>query len=618
MPVNPNIDHFYRAVQLNPNNLDGFQEQSDIQKSSLISQVIEKLSLDNLSELIVQHRRGRRNYNPLQNLLVFFDKNIKKETIKEKETKDQLQKIILKIITKINSEPEVRIYLYQIQACSNLLEKTEISINSNLDIFLELGKFLLRLIKSHDLIDLLPHKLEDRKCFEELIDDYLTFVKKINYRINSKEVHLIVEQLREFKILTQFRDVNHNNPEISDFFNKIHKKIEELGELASKFPPGFQSDAFNPISRDNITNNTDLFNSNVHFPIFNISSPSLLEITNGTSANNFFSNNAAYIGSGLGGLVLLAITGIAFWWHNKIIKTVQTDEEANKNTEIAMKNFLPINEPKTNPKKTYSYITEKTLEEIRDYSNNLQTSLKTFVNSLENSISNDDSIIKQNSNDQTIKENYLQRISNKQLVLDKLIQSIGYTQVFKLHELLMEDRHKEACGIYDNKKLFEEKMATTANIFKLMQGFYETDQDQDQNNTLKPLLAYLQGFMQGRAMQFDSSILTSLETVILLLNGLLSSIRQPLGKYNTMHAGLEGEIKGEKNGKQQVLNGIHKLETYSNTLFAHPPHNTVRHSMPGRPSSSGSDTSDISGMSGQSLYNSSDVQLRTPLIQNKR
>jgi|EndMetStandDraft_6_1072998.scaffolds.fasta_scaffold06607_1 hypothetical protein len=611
MPID--INFFYRAVQRNPNNLEEFQEQSDTEKSSLISQVIEKLSLDDLSKLNVQYRAGKTKYNPLQNLLDFLNNNLDKENIETQKSK--LNEIILKIIIKISFEPKAREYLYQIKACFNLLKKTEISINSNLDIFLELGKFELRLIKSHDLIDLLPHNLKDRECFEELINDYLTFVKKIDYRINSKEVRLIVDQLREFKILTQFRDVNPMDQEISEFFKKIQKKIEEIGELESKFPPGFQSDAFNPISRNNITNNADLFNSNVHFPISNISSPSLLEITNGTSANNFLSNNAAYIGSGLGGLVLLAITGIAFWWRNKITKSDQTDEEANKNMEMPMKNLPPVSELKTTPKKTYHYITEKTLEEIRDYSNNLQTSLKNFVNSLKNSISNDCSIIAQNLNDQAIEKNYLERIGNKQFVLDTLIQSIGYTKIFELHELLMEDRHKEAYEKYDNKELFKEKMATTANIFKLMQGFYETDPDQ--NNTLKPLLAYLRGLMQGRAM-FDSSILDSLETVMRLLNSLLSSIRQPLGTYNTMHAGLEGEIKGEKNGKQQILNSIHKLETHSKTFFAHPPHNTVRHSMPDRPSSSGSDTSDMSGMSGQSIYNSSEVQLRTKLIQNKR
>lgn len=645
LPLTINIDHFYSAVQRNPNNLDEFQEQSDTQKSSLISQIIEKLSLDDLSKLNIQRRLGRTTYNPLQNLLDFlnnnFDilkKNLDKGNIKIQNVK--LRKIILKIITKINSEPEARMYLYQIKACSNLLTKTKISINSNLNIFLELGKFELRLIKSHDLIDLLPHNLKDRECFEELINDYLTFVTKINYNNNSNEVHLIVDQLREFKMLTQFRDVNHINPEISEFFNKIHKKIEEIGELESKFSPGFQSDAFSPVSNTtNISNHTD-FNLDFPLQISNISSPYLPGITNETSANNFFSNNAAYIGSGLGGLVLLAITGIAFWWHKKFTTSHQADIEASKNTAIPMKDVLPTNEIKTFPKKTYNYISKKSLQDIRDYSDALQKSLEEFVSSLTISIDNDSSMIK-NLNNQTIEE----RIKNKQHILTKIIKSTSYLQVFQLHALLMDDRHKEACEIYDDKKLFEVKMGTTANIFKLMQGFYETDLSLE-SNPLKSNLEVIDGFIQGRANQFDSNTLPLLTEVLNSLNSLLASIRQPLNIYNTMLAGLQGEKKGEEAGKQKILNNLHILDTSNPHPSFSQPHTSRPQSMSAsffsesgklelnayptkktslkqkthsdRPNSSESDTSDISEKSGQSVYNSSNTLLRTPLIRNNR
>lgn len=645
LPSTINIDHFYSAVQRNPNNLDEFQEQSDTQKSSLISQVIEKLSLDDLTELNIQHRVGRTTYNPLQNLLDFLNnnfyilkKNLDKGNIKIQNVK--LRKIILKTITKINSEPEVRMYLYQIKACSNLLTKIKISINSNLNIFLELGKFELRLIKSHDLIDLLPHNLKDRECFEELINDYLTFITKINYNNNSNEVHLIVDQLREFKRLTQFRDVNHINPEISEFFNKIHKKIEEIGELESKFPPGFQSDAFNPVSNTtNISNNTD-FNLVFPLPISNISSPSLPGITNETSANNFFSNNPEYvISSIIGGLVLIVTGGIAFWRWKKLTTPDQTDIEASKNKAIQMKD-LPTNEiKKIFPKKKYNYINEENLKNIRNYSDNLQTSLKNFVNSLETSKNNDYSIMEKNLNDPTIGE----RIKNKESVLEEITHLNSYSKVFTLHKLLMEERHKEACEHYEDKKIFEEKMGATANIFKLMQGFYETDLSSE-SKPLKSSLEVIEGFIRGRANQFDSNTLPLLKEVLDSLNSLLSSLRQPLSRYNTVHAGFQGE----KNGKQQILNNLHKLEAFktptsSSSSQPHPSrplsmsapffsksdkqlesttYSTKKTSLEqkansDRPNSSESGTSDTSE-SGQSVYNSNNTLSKTPLIKNNR
>lgn len=647
LPSTINIDLFYRAVQRNPNNLEEFQEQSDTQKASLISQVIEKLSRNDLSELNVQHRVGRVTYNPLQNLLDFlnnnFDilkKNLDKGNIKIQNVK--LKKIILKIITKINSESEVRMYLYQIKACSNLLTKTKISINSNLNIFLELGKFELRLIKSHDLIDLLPHNLKDRECFEELINDYLTFVTKINYNNNSNEVHLIVDQLREFKGLTQFRDVNHINPEISEFFNKIHKKIEEIGELESKFPPGFQSDAFNPVSNTtNISNNTD-FNLDFPLPISNISSPSLPGITNETSANNFFSNNPEYVlGGGIGGLVLLAITGIAFCWRKKFTTPHQADIEADKNTALQMKDFSSTNEIKKNFSKKYNYINEENLKNIRKHSDALQTSLKCFVDSLGTSINNDYSIMEENLNDPIIRE----RIENKKYILDNITHLNSYSKVFELHELLMEERHKEACEHYEDKKLFEEKMGATANIFKHMQGFYETDSSHERT-PLKSGLEGIKGFIRGCKHQFDSNTLSLLKEVLDSLNRLLSSLRQPLSLYNTVHAGFQGEKKGEENGKQQILNNLHKLKLgasktpASSSSQSHP---SRRLSMSAsffsesgkqlesttcptkktyleqkansdRPNSSESGASE----SGQSVYNSNNTLSKTPLIKKNR
>lgn len=647
LPSTINIDHFYSAVQRNPNNLDEFQGQSDTQKSSLINQVIEKLSLDDLSELNIQHRVGRTTYNPLQNLLDFLNNNFDKGNIKIQNVK--LRKIILKIITKINSEPEVRMYLYQIKACSNLLTKTKISINSNLNIFLELGKFELRLIKSHDLIDLLPHNLKDRECFEELINDYLTFVTEINYNNNSNEVHLIVDQLGEFKRLTQFRDVNHINLEISKFFNRIHKKIEEIGKLEPKFSPGFQSDAFNPVSNTtNTSNNTD-FNLYFPLPISNISSPSLPGITNETSANNFFSNNPEYvigsiIGGIIGGLVLIITGVITFWRWKKSTTPDQTDIEASKNKAIQMKDLPPTNEIKKDfPKKKYNYINEENLKNIRNYSDNLQISLKNFVNSLETSKNNDCSIMEENLNDPTIGE----RIKNKESVLEKITHLNSYSKVFTLHKLLMEERHKEACEHYEDKKIFEEKMGATANIFKLMQGFYETDLSSE-SKPLKSSLEVIEGFIRGRANQFDSNTLPLLTEVLDSLNSLLSSLRQPLSRYNTVHAGFQGEEKGEKNGKQQILNNLHKLEAFKTptSSSSSQPHSSRPLSMSAsffsksdkqlesttystkktsleqkansdRPNSYESGTSDTSE-SGQSVYNSNNTLSKTPLIKNNR
>lgn len=605
LPSTINIDHFYSAVQRNPNNLDEFQGQSDTQKSSLINQVIEKLSLDDLSELNIQHRVGRTTYNPLQNLLDFLNNNFDKGNIKIQNVK--LREIILKIITKINSEPEVRMYLYQIKACSNLLIKTKISINSNLNIFLELGKFELRLIKSHDLIDLLPHNLKDRECFEELINDYLTFVTKINYNNNSSEVHLIVDQLREFKRLTQFRDVNHINPEISEFFNKIHKKIEEIGKLESKFPPGFQSDASNPVSNATIIPNHTDFNLDFPLKISNISSTSLPGITNETSANNFFSNNSAYLllSGGIVGLAFIAITGIAFLWR-KNTTPQQADVEANKNTGMPMKDLLPTCEIK----KTFGpYMSKENLKNIRECSGNLQKSLITFVSSLETSIANDNSIIVENLNDPTIGE----RIKNKQYVLEKITHLNSYPNVSILHELLMEERHKEAYEHYEDKKIFEEKMGATANIFKLMQGFYETDLSSE-SKPLKSSLEVIKGFIRGRANQFDSNTLPLLTEVLVSLNRLLFSLRQPLSRYNTVHAGFQGE----ENGKQQILNNMPaSFFSKSDKQLGPTTYSTEQKANSDRPNSSESGTSDTSE-SGQSVYNSNNTLSKTPLIKNNR
>ncbi|MFZ0219613.1 MAG: hypothetical protein WAL30_05340 [Candidatus Aquirickettsiella sp.] len=528
------INNLYRYIKENElEHSNQFSILNDTQKISLAKKLIQKLLKANLDELtIIEHRRiGKKNLInlPISNFLVFL-----KEHVRNLISKKSIKQIILNTLTNINSKPSLREYLSTVNMCSDLL-KMEEKIHISPDIFLAFGDFALRLANNENIIVLLAKiSLKDRQNFEKLIHDYLDFATELelDYNSDSNVIDSITKQIREFKILTPFRDVSHDDPEISSFFDKIHKKFEEIGKLEANFAPGLQSDfPFNPTTSD-----TNVLNSNVYYQISDLSTSSSRGITNGTSAKNFFNTSEYLLGGGLGVLVLLAITGIAVWY-KKFTTNNRSDIEANKNTAMTMKNLVPVSksqeletDTKTIPTKTYNYISNENLNRVRDNSKNLKDSLNEFISLLTENRKRD-AHSKTQSNNKNIIDVCEKNIGDKDYVLQILRKP--NEMVSTLNERLEDKNHDNACLTYTDFKKYSKVMGETANVFKLMQNFYETTTGE---NNLRDALNKIYGFVEARRENFDSETLDKLNKMRASLDTLLSPIRGYLSTYNVADA----------------------------------------------------------------------------------
>ncbi len=270
---------------------------------------------------------------------------------------------------------------------------------------------------------------------------------------------------------------------------------------------------------------------------------------------------------------------------------------------VEMENLTPeINVNKTKSARTFKYLTQENLANVRENSNLLKINLEQFIDNLKQSI-NSDETSKQNSTSQNLVEQYEKNIMDKKHVLNMLIEPSKI--VTNLHECLTDDQHKAACLEYEDFKNFCNNMEKTANVFKLMQNFYEKTRG---NNNLRDALNRACGYVEAQNKNFNSNTLQELTQMFDSLDTLLSPVRGFVNAYSTTDAGHRGEQLGEKNGKKQVLENLGKFQSSTNFFAASNDMKKRPYSMAGRPSSSGSDES------GNSAYNPIDPQQITPLL----
>ncbi|WP_342219599.1 hypothetical protein [Rickettsiella endosymbiont of Miltochrista miniata] len=298
----------------------------------------------------------------------------------------------------------------------------------------------------------------------------------------------------------------------------------------------------------------------------------------------------------------------------------KSDIEVNRNI-VEMENLttesnneeLEINTKKTEPARTFKYLTEENLESVRKNSRKLKTSLEKFISLLQKSRDSDE-LSKVKSNNKNVINEYEKSITDKNHVLELLKEPFNMVNI--LHERLMDKNHDEACRVYTDFAVYNKVIGETGNVFKLMQGFYETTKG---NNNLRDALSKLYGFVEGRTENFDSGTLQTLEEMHASLDTLLSPVRGFVSAYNTADAAYQGEKRGEI--KANLLNGGNITSTLlrqkksvepKTSLFAA---NNRRFTFSGDSDNSRTSTaSDESDKSGNSAYNPIDPQQETPLL----
>jgi hypothetical protein len=301
-------------------------------------------------------------------------------------------------------------------------------------------------------------------------------------------------------------------------------------------------------------------------------------------------------------LTALAVSSMTYFSFNRCISAknqLKGDTEASKNTarqEVKSGNantFVTEIQALMPPiRKTFHYLSEKNLNDIREKSLKLKDLLENFISSLKESINNHNKNKNTNPNSQaeTLIAAYEAVIENKNTILQKL--NPPFMKVQRLHELLMEEKHNEACKEYTDYKIFNSVMEQTGNVFKSMEIYYEST---TQSDNLRNVLNEAIGFVQGKEKNFDSDTLENLNAISESLNTLLSPVKLFIGIYNTFNAGRKGEIKGEQVASTKFFS-IASDHSRTSTV------------------SDESDESNQSTLSGNSVFNPIDSQQEIPLL----
>jgi hypothetical protein len=205
--------------------------------------------------------------------------------------------------------------------------------------------------------------------------------------------------------------------------------------------------------------------------------------------------------------------------------------------DVEMNNLSPQTN-KTESTRKYQFLSKENLKQVRDISLQLQTSLNTFISSLKESKQNDVED-KLKANTDGIKKEYDKNIYCKNEVISKLIKPSK--MVNELHERLMDKDHEKACLVYTNFDEYKKVMETTANVFKLMQSFYETTG----GDNLRNALSEATGFISGHKENFSPETWDTLSEIQGLLTSLLSKARSFVSTYNVSDAARKGEQIGE-------------------------------------------------------------------------
>jgi hypothetical protein len=188
----------------------------------------------------------------------------------------------------------------------------------------------------------------------------------------------------------------------------------------------------------------------------------------------------------------------------------------------------------------YTYITEENLETVRDNSEKLKAVLESLVTSLKQSIESDEKN-KETPLTSNIINEYEKSIGHKNYILQELNGQLN--KVVTLHERLMDENHKNACKIHTDYDTYIRIMGETANVFKLMQNFYEIT-GCETGNSLRDSINKISGYVEAQKESLAETVLVELNKIPPLLDTLLSLARNFSAIYSAKEAGYKGEERG--------------------------------------------------------------------------